>query len=249
MVSLSNFSWIWAFFIAYFESVCQSRWCHFWYWFCASLSYAVLWWILRIWAIFCLQYARCCTFKIGYLGLVFFGSKLFVYCSNQGLPHTVVLAPESNTTADQISDKSVWRMLSGVFCNFISWTMYVISLELLLPGHYIWLVVFEWVFSLFEVWKISDFSSWQMMIQSDIADSWQMMSQPDWGLMVIYRVLLVYFSRGVNLLIFLWWHCFHIHYLLPIYIFLWGKLVQFSSLFLHLWLDFLIQMRIWIFIK
>lgn len=63
-------------------------------------------------------------------------------------------------------------------------------------------IIFDWLFfsgffSLFEVWKISDFSSWQMMIQSDIADSWQMMSQPDWGLMVIYRVLLVYFSRGV----------------------------------------------------
>lgn len=181
MVSLSNFSWIWAFFIAYFESVCQSRWCHFWYWFCASLSCAVLWWILRIWAVFCLQYARCCTFKIGYLGLVFFGSKLFVYCSNQGLPHTVVLAPESNTTADQISDKSVWRMLSGVFCNFISWTMYVISLELLLPGHYIWLVVFEWVFSLFERSVIFPVGRWwSSLILLTVGRWWASLTEGWW---------------------------------------------------------------------
>lgn len=70
--------------------------------------------------------------------------ELLMYCSNQIFSDTVLLAPEFNTAANQVSDKKSCKTVSLQFCNTSSCSIWITS-SWFLSGHCIahWLMLWH----------------------------------------------------------------------------------------------------------
>ena len=108
------------------------------------------------------------------------------------------------------------------------------------------MTIFEWVFVILSFWNLG--GRWFLQLVDD--DPVWCCFWPGLGLIFISWEFFGILFYGCNKYVsVLWCHCFCILHLLQLYLLLWGKLAHFWSLFHGLWLDFLIQMRIWIFLE